>query len=177
MDFGWYGEADTAAAVGYLLARPDVDPGRIGVVGMSMGGEVAIGAIGTDERVRAVVAEGVTGRDLSDHGWLPGGVNGAIERGAEYVQYAATELLTGAPRPISLPDALRAAAPRPVLIIAGGTVWNETAAAEHYTEASGSNVAVWVVPGAGHTGGLATQPAEWESRVVAFLDAALVPRP
>src|SRR5690606_18659059 len=38
MDFGWYGDDDIAGAVSFLSDRPDVDPGRIGVVGFSMGG-------------------------------------------------------------------------------------------------------------------------------------------
>ena len=47
MDFGWHGDADIAAATAYLASRADVDPQRIGAVGMSMGGEEAIGATGT----------------------------------------------------------------------------------------------------------------------------------
>jgi len=50
--------------------RANVDPGRIGAVGMSMGGEQVIGAIAEDERIRAVVAEGATNRVLEDHDWL-----------------------------------------------------------------------------------------------------------
>jgi hypothetical protein len=34
-------------------------------------------------------------------------------------------------------------------------------------------VTTWVVPGAGHTDGLAKDPDEWEPRVVAFLDEHL----
>ena len=44
MDWGWYGDLDTAAAVTYLSQRPEVDADRIGVVGLSMGGEEALGA-------------------------------------------------------------------------------------------------------------------------------------
>ena len=39
-----------------------------------------------------------------------------------------------------------------------------------------SRVEVWTVPGAGHTGGLTTDPAEWEDRVVGFLEQHLRPR-
>src|SRR5215217_7825883 len=37
--FGWAGERDLRAAIGYLQRRPDVDPGRIGGLGLSVGGE------------------------------------------------------------------------------------------------------------------------------------------
>lgn len=62
MDIGWYGDQDIAGAVSFLTRQPDVDPARIGVVGLSMGGEEAIGAAAGDRRIRAVVAEGATGR-------------------------------------------------------------------------------------------------------------------
>ena len=48
MDFGWYGDLDIAAGTAFLASRADIDPGRIGVVGFSMGGEEAIGAAATD---------------------------------------------------------------------------------------------------------------------------------
>src|SRR5206468_1520008 len=70
MDFGWYGDADVQGAVTFLGAQPDVRDGRIAAVGLSMGGEEAIGAAATDPRIRAVVAEGATGRVAADNDWL-----------------------------------------------------------------------------------------------------------
>ena len=67
-------------------------------------------------------------------------------------------LISGAPRPVSIPDAIRAAAPRPVLIIAGGAVTGEPIAARWFRAASPATVRVWVVPHAGHTAGLAVAP-------------------
>ena len=56
MDFGWYGDEDVAGAVSFLVEQRDVDPERIGAVGMSMGGEEAIGAAAADSRIRGVLA-------------------------------------------------------------------------------------------------------------------------
>ena len=42
---------------------------KVAVVGMSMGGEEAIGAIGADQRIAAVIAEGATARTDLDKGW------------------------------------------------------------------------------------------------------------
>ena len=174
MDFGWYGGPDVGAAVSYLQHRPDVRDGRIAVVGMSMGGEQAVAAIGSDPRIRAVVSEGTTGMQLADHGWLARyGIRGDLQRGIDWVTYRAADLLSGARPPMSLREAVRAAAPRPVLLIAGGETTDEAAAARFFRSASPQTVQVWVVPGSGHTGGLATHPAEWETRVIAFLDHAL----
>lgn len=57
MDFGWNGDGDIIAAVDFLVARPEFDPSRIAVFGLSMGGEGAIGAAATDSRISAVVAD------------------------------------------------------------------------------------------------------------------------
>jgi hypothetical protein len=76
---------------------------------------------------------------------------------------------------MSIPDSIRAAAPRPVLIIAGGSVADEPVAAHWFRAASPATVQVWVVPHAGHTQGLATEPRAWETHVISFLNTALHP--
>ena len=179
MDFGWYGDADIAAAVSFLEGRPEVDDGGIAVVGMSMGGEEAIGALATDERIAAVVAEGVGQRVAADKEWLVEryGWRGRVQVAADRVMYGLTDLLTAADPPIPLADAVNAAAPRPVLVIAGGAEHDEPEVAAHLVAASPGNVEQWVVAGAGHIGGLRAEPAEWERRVVAFLDEATAREP
>ena len=175
MDFGWWGEPDLAAAVSLLARQPGIQAGQIAVLGESMGAEQALAAMGSDPRIRAVVAEGATGQQLADHGWRPHDVTGIIDRGMEWVQYTTAGLLSGAPRPASIRDAIGAAAPRPVLIIAGGAVASEPVAARWFQAASPATVQVWVVPYAGHTQGLATAPRAWEAHVTGFLNAALEP--
>ncbi len=174
MDFGWYGERDVAGAVSYLRTRADVDPSRIAAVGLSMGGEEAIGAAGADHRIRAVVAEGATNRVAADKAFLPQvyGVSGWLQQRIDSVTYAVADLLTPAEPPTPLHDAAAAAAPRPILLITAGTVPDEEHAARHIQQGN-ANVQIWEVPGAAHTTGLHTRPGEWEQRVIAFLDAAL----
>jgi pimeloyl-ACP methyl ester carboxylesterase len=175
MDFGWYGDADIAGAVGYLAGRPGVDPARIAAVGLSMGGEEAIGAAAADSRLRAVVAEGATGRTAADKAWLSEehGFRGLLQEGIDHLTFWFADLLTEAGPPRSLREAVVAMAPRPLLLIAAGEVPDEPAVAERLQAAGPERVEVWVVPGAGHTGGLATAPEEWRARVLAFLDATL----
>ena len=173
MDFGWWGDRDIAASVTFLVRQPGVQAGMIAVLGESMGGEQALAAMGADPRIRAVVAEGATGQQMADHGWKPNDINGTLESGVEWVQYTAAGLLSGAPRPVSLRDSIRAAAPRPVLLIAGGGVASEPIAARWFQAASPASVDVWVVPQAGHTQGLAAAPRAWESRAISFLRTAL----
>jgi pimeloyl-ACP methyl ester carboxylesterase len=178
MDFGWYGDPDLAGAVSFLAARDDVDPRRIGLVGMSMGGEQAIGAAAADPRVRAVVAEGATGRTAADNEWFSEeyGVRGSLtELWTGVLEYGLVDLLTSAAPPVALHDAVALAAPRPVLLVTASMLPGEALAARYIRSASPRTVRVWDVEGAAHTGGLETRPQAWEQRVVGFLDTALPP--
>ena len=60
----------------HLAGRPDVTDGRIAAMGMSMGAEEAIDAVGTDPRVRAVVAEGASGQGPTNEGTVEHGIGG-----------------------------------------------------------------------------------------------------
>jgi dienelactone hydrolase len=175
MNLGWYGDRDIAAALDWLQERPDVDPGRLGAVGASMGGEESLGALGSEPRLRAVVAEGATFRVAGDLSWLGHayGLRGRFQVAVTWLSTAVTDLLTGAPRPSTLRAAVARAAPRPVLLIAAGAVEDEAKAAETIRRASPGTVTVWIAEGASHVGGLRAQPEEWERRVVGFLDGAL----
>lgn len=50
--------ADTRSAVTFLQSRPEIDPKKIGVLGSSFGGAVAVYAAGVDERIGACVSSG-----------------------------------------------------------------------------------------------------------------------
>ena len=100
------------------------------------------------------------------------GVRGRLQQGVQWLTYHLTGLLTDASAPISLREAVTTAN-RPVLLITAGNVSDETDAARYIKSAAPSRVEIWTVPGANHTGGLHSQPAEWEQRVTSFLDEAL----
>ena len=140
-----------------------------------MGGEEAIGAASADARIRAVVAEGATNRVTGDKAWLSDqyGWRGALQECIEWLTYSTADLLTDADPPISLHGAVAAAAPRPVLLIAAGSVATEGHASRYIASASPETVEVWVVPDTGHTGALDTHPDEWEQRVTTFLEDSL----
>jgi fermentation-respiration switch protein FrsA (DUF1100 family) len=176
MDLGWFGDLDTAAAVDHLASRPGVDADRIAVLGLSMGGEEAIGAAAADERIAAVVAEGATGRTAADKTWLSDeyGVVGWFQEQIDRPTYLLVDLFTDASPPRSLEDAVRDASATPFLLIAAGDVPEEQQVGERLVAAGDGNVDLWVVDGAGHTDGLATDPAGWRRRVVGFLDASLL---
>lgn len=176
MDLGWTGDGDVSGALSFLAHQPEVDPARLGVVGLSMGGEVAVGASARDGRIAAVVAEGATARSARDKAWLSEvhGWRGRLQEGIEGLQTTATDLLTAAHPPVSLREAVATSA-RPTLLIAAGTVDDEVDAARHIQGGAPGTVETWTISDAGHTGRLSTVPDEWEERVIGFLDAHLSP--
>jgi dienelactone hydrolase len=174
MDAGWYGDRDVAAAVGFLQRQPEVRPSSIGVLGLSMGGEEAIGAAGGDRRIRAVVAEGATHRTAADKaGWLPGGLTGALQRDMDRITYGVAALFTSAPVPGTLRESIKTSGGTQFLLIAAGRGVDEPEVAAYLRAAAPDRVQVWNVPGASHTHGLAQAPQEWSRHVLGFLDAAL----
>jgi uncharacterized protein len=177
MDLGWYGDPDVVAALGFLAARPDVDPGRIGLFGLSMGGEEVIGASAAPGvRVRAVVAEGATARTAVDKDrWLPSGLQGAVQRGLDRLTFGVADLLTPPSPPTALHEAVASAPGTAFLLITAGEEPDEALAAEVLTSAAPSRVEVLEVAGASHTHGLDAAPGQWRREVLAFLDARLQP--
>jgi pimeloyl-ACP methyl ester carboxylesterase len=174
MDAGWYGELDVSAAVEFLRQTPGVDPARIGVLGLSMGAEEAIGATAVQPRIRAVVAEGATHRTAQDKaGYLPGGLPGALQRGLDRLTYGTAALLSDAPYPRSLHNAIAVAHATEFLLIAAGNVADEPTAAAYLRGAAPDRVQIWTVPEASHVHALAQAPAEWTARVTGFFDRTL----
>jgi dienelactone hydrolase len=170
--FGWGGEADVAAAVGFLRGRPDVDPDRIGGLGLSVGGELLLQAAAHTRTLRAVVSEGAGVRSLAEHLHTPG--VGRVQRWFSnwVVQTGALAVLSDDSPPQDLTELVASIAPRALMLIgaergAGGEELNGV-----YFEAAGEPKHIWRAKG-GHTRGLAIEPAEYERRVVSFFDRAL----
>ena len=63
---GWRGTRDLDAAIAYLRSRPDVDPDRIGGVGLSVGGEMMLQAAAENDDFRAIVSEGAGVRSVRE---------------------------------------------------------------------------------------------------------------
>lgn len=168
MALGWHGGDDLAPAVDWLVTRPDVDPDRIGAVGLSMGGEEAITAAAHDPRIRAVVADGVGVRVAADV--PPGDAGGWLPRVVNALGTVVTDWLTAASPPEPLREALaRVEPPRQVLLVAAR---GEEGQASWYADSSDA-VVVWEVPDARHTGALDEHPREWADRADAVLRHAL----
>ena len=169
---GWIGARSVHAAVDYLLGRPDVDPERIGGYGRSMGGEVLLQAAGESTHIKAIVSEGGTGRTAADFAELDDGWFEAIVP-FQTVMGTAMHLVSGEPVPPPLKQMVQQIAPRRVLLIAA-MVREETDLTGQYLQLGGPSFELWTIPETKHVGAYDLHPEEYEQRVVAFFDGALL---
>jgi fermentation-respiration switch protein FrsA (DUF1100 family) len=171
--FGWESSRDLDAAIAFLERRSDVEDGRIGGLGLSVGGELMIETAASNPSLRAVVSEGAGERSVRETALL--GTRGWLNLPMAAVQTAAVAILSGHAPPPALDDVAAQVAPRPVFILYGS---NGQAAEKElnpiYFEAAGGPKAIWEVEGAGHTAGIDAQPGQYERRILSFFDAALL---
>jgi uncharacterized protein len=168
----WAGDRDLHAAVAYLRTRSDVDPDRVGAIGFSIGGEILIEAAAQRDGIRAVVSEGA-GERVGEQD--ASGVERILVTPTMAVMTSALTIFQNHGPPPPLVDRIGLIAPRPVfLIYAVPGQGGEAVRQPKYFAAAGEPKLIWRVPGADHTGGLEAQPAQYERRVVAFLDEALL---
>jgi len=107
--FTWAGVMfwDDVRTVDYLLRRPEVDPRRIGCVGLSMGGLRTVHLAALDDRIKAAVAVG----------WMasfPAQLKSKIKNTIGH-----TKLVPGLYRDLDYPDVATLAMPTPLLVING----------------------------------------------------------
>ena len=171
--FGWQGERDIHAAVAFLQRQPDVDPARIGGIGLSVGGEMMIEAAAESTALKAIVSEGASSRSVRDE--IANG-SGWQELIGNSVATAGTAVFTNnlPPRP------LKSLVPQ----ISGATFFvygergqpAEQPANQAFYAAARGHKEIWEVPGSGHIGGTEARPVEYERRVTEFFDRWLRPQ-
>jgi uncharacterized protein len=169
---GWQGERDIHAAVTFLQQQPDVDPQRIGGIGLSVGGEMMIEAAAESNALKAIVSEGGSGRSYRDdlaNGSPVDQVFGMV------VFTAAASLFTSDLPPADLEGLVPKIGNRPVFFIYGEKGQpTEKPANEGFYQAARGPREIWEVPGSGHMKGIEAQPEQYERRVVGFFDRALL---
>lgn len=167
------GELDLIAAVDFLKRRPDVVPGRIGGVGLSVGGETFLQAAAHNHDLKAVVSEGASARSGGELRSVPGSPWGPVVINS--VITAGTAVFSDAAPPDHLIDQVDQIAPRAMFLIYAPTVdaGEERRFNTAYYRAGREPKAIWGVRGAGHVGALEARPREYEQRVVGFLDQHL----
>ncbi len=169
---------DLLGAVDFLKQR-GIE--RLGVLGFSMGGRVAIGAAPQTEAIVAVVSDGgpVTLFEAIVAGFTERGIPRLLAVPAVRLALWLAGRRVG--RRLSDADALRWApqlAPRALLLVHGGRdPYVSTTAVQALFEAAGQPKELWIVPQAGHRQVDDLRPEEYLARVIGFFDRHLAGEP
>jgi pimeloyl-ACP methyl ester carboxylesterase len=163
-------QEDADAALAYLRSRPDVRAGRIGVIGVSLGSEIAIHASARRDEWRATVLEGVQGVSPAD---MKASEPDPASSATITALYGLGRMLGGAAPPASNPEQIERIAPRPLLLLSAGR-GTEARANANYKQHGASNTELWNLPDAPHAAALRTDPVGYEQQVIGFLDRSLL---
>lgn len=168
---GWYEADDVSAAVAYLKTRPDVDPERIGVLGISMGGKAALLAAARDESIAAVIAEGPSAIRLEDHGGKPKTLWRWFYYPINWLYYKMLAFMNGVRPTEGIASNIAKISPRPLLLIAVGSK-SEYKFSQLFYQRANEPKDLWQVPEARHAEAYFHDPHAYQKRIVEFFDQA-----
>ena len=167
--FGWGWTKDIAGAIAFLKSRPEVDPGRIGGLGLSTGADALIQAAGLGADLHAVVADGAAAESFEDWRRLQG-ITALTPMFA--AEFATVRITSGAKSGPPMDDVIKRIS-HPLLLISSGRQQEYDFNVKYERDAGDRPVEHWNLPDAGHTGAIRDAPAAYERRVTAFFDRAL----
>ncbi len=169
--FGWEGTLDVGAAVEFLRGQAEVE--AIGGLGTSLGGEVLLGAASRYPELQAIVSDGASQRSVEEYTALdyqrPLYRNFTVR-----VLYFSVGLFSGDEPPLPIADSIQAAAETRFLFIAGDDNNTEVDYNEFFRQLTDGRSQLWVAPRVGHVGAFGEYQGEYEQRVIAFFEAALL---
>ncbi len=170
--FGRYEMQDLDALYEYVIAQPNVDSDKIGLLGNSMGGSLVILYAAHNPNIKAVVADSAfssitdTVRTSVEHftnlpGWL---------FGTPMIWFAEREVGFQV-EDVAATGKIGQISPRPVFLMQGGEdVVVAPESGRKLFEAANDPVELWYDAGLDHVEFFTAYPAEYEERVVGFFD-------
>jgi len=167
---GWGFDQDLLGALAYLRSRDDVDPDRIGGLGLSVGGEALLDAAAETDDVKAVVSDGAGWRSVREDTIglkfkdLPEMVLDAVSTAGM------TVFSDRLPPPNLKTVAGRIEAPVFLIYATHGAAGEDNSPV--YLDALRGPKQLWLID-TSHTHGLSARPREYERRVVGFFDRTL----
>lgn len=162
---GWQGTLDVGAAVAFLENRPEVQ--HIGGLGISLGGEVLLGAASAYPQMEAIAADGATRRCLNDLLVLESERPLARSYTAR-VMYATVRLLSGGQPPTPILASMLDAGNTRYLLIAAGRDEMEVQFNRLFTDELGARAELWIAADSDHSTALEDYPKEYEEQLVQF---------
>jgi pimeloyl-ACP methyl ester carboxylesterase len=171
---GWQGTRDVGGAVAFLQGQPEVQ--AIGGLGISMGGEILLGAASEYPVIQAIAADGATRRSIAELLALES-ERPLVRNFTARVMFAALQLFSGETPPKPLLDSLVESGSTRFYLIAAGKDNQEVAFNQLFAMTLGERASLWVAPGAKHTGAYRQYPGEYEQRVFEFFQRELLGNP
>ena len=173
VSFGWLDPPDLLAITDHLAGRPEVDPQRIGVVGLSGGAHIALNTAHIDPaRFAALWLDGLEAQRIED---FPTAEN----LGERFATLINGQILTmmefhlGREAPPPFSEILVSLQEPRITLIAGGLTDFEVRVHRIYARIAPENVSTWVIDEAWHLGGPQAAPDEYSRRMLAFFDEIL----
>jgi dienelactone hydrolase len=169
--YGWGWPRDIGGAIRFLKTRDEVNPERIGALGLSTGADILIQVAGQGTDLKAVVADGTYAGSFEDGERIRGLSPVTPFMALEFATVGVTSGTTPGP---AIEDMVKRIT-SPLLLVAAGP--DEKDAGEVYDRAARDRpVDVWYLPNVGHTAAIRQAAPEYERRVTAFFDDALTGR-
>lgn len=174
--FGMYEVNDMEAWYQYLLTREDIDPERIGILGNSYGGMLAIQYAAQNQNIKAVVANSAFS-SLNDT------VSTSVAYFTDLPAFPFVPLIvfwaereTGfKAEDVDTTKWIAQISPRPVFLMQGGKdVVISADSGQRLYDAAGEPKELWYDPELGHVGFDKERATEYEKRVSEFFDKYLL---
>jgi len=172
--FGWEDHLDVKAAIRFIQARNSNE--NIGAAGCSTGASIVVYSAALYPEIGAVWGDGNSAVRAQD---LPTPKNPlmAVIIGSNYLIDWMYTVKLGIEAPAPLIEVLPNIAPRPLMLVGGGTR-NPILGSEaelhtlRFAERAGKNAQVWIIDEAMHCDGPFQRPEEYSQKMVAFFDEA-----
>jgi len=171
--FGWLEINDVLGAADFLKQRKEIDVHRIGVLGFSMGAQIALRAAAQSSDICAVWADGPVPVVFRDHF----GENKPALRQMFFTPwwglvYRAQEWLTGISQPPPLVEVIGQISPRPVFIVASGDE-RFIHTTRRYFDATGEPKWWWQLDDIPFGSGVLEKGDDYDFKLIGFFNKAL----
>jgi uncharacterized protein len=165
--WGWGWPEDVAGALAFLKARREVDPERIGALGLSTGADVLVQVAGQGTDLKAVVADGTAAGSFED----TQRVNGLTAiTPFMLVEFTTVRVTSGSKPGPALEDMMERIS-SPLLLVSARGEYDYGVA---YDRAAGDRpVEHWHLADVSHTDAIRQAAPDYEQRVTHFFDRAL----
>jgi dienelactone hydrolase len=165
--YGWGWPEDVAGALAFLKARDEVDPERIGALGLSTGADVLVQVAGQGTELKAVVADGTAAGSFED----TQRVMGLAPITPFLLLEFATVRVTSGSKPGPALEEMMKGITSPLLLVSAKGEYDYGVA---YDRAAGNRpVEHWHLPEVSHTAAIRQAAREYEQRVTRFFDRSL----